>query len=333
MSDATRRGLAGWQIATLSVAAGAGALALANKLADLGVGQPSDTLDGERGRYAWTIGDISYTVKGQGEPLVLVHGVYAGASSYEYRRVFDTLAQNYRVYAFDLLGFGLSDRPPVVYTPILYEELIQDFVRQVVGGADNPVAVIASSLGAAFTIRAAAERPGLFSRFVFVNPSGMDGPAATGAPVLRALALRVLRSPLLGQGIYNAVVSRPSLRYFLKSQTYTDPALVSDDMLDHYYTTAHQPGARFAPASFISGTLNTPVAAVYPLLKRPILLCWGKDARFTPLENASAYRQANARTELRVFDCGGLPQDELPTEFTREVTGWLHTTRASASRG
>ena len=61
-------------------------------------------------------------------------------------------------------------------------------------------------------------------------------------------------------------------------------------------------------------------------LAMPILLLWGKNARFTPLEHARAFRQLNSRTDLRVFDCGGLPQDELPDEFVRVVGSWLRAT-------
>lgn len=323
MAKASRGGLAGWQIAALAAAGGISTLALVNKLADLSAGEPYSVLTGDQGRYAWTLGDIFYTVKGKGAPLILVHGIYAGASSYEFRHVFDLLARQFRVYALDLLGFGLSDRPPVRYTPVLYEELIEDFVRQVVGGVDQPVRAVASSLGAAFTIRAAAERPGLFERLVLIQPTGIEELSDARETLGRRFGRAVLRTPLLGQAIYHVIVSRLSISYFLKSQTYADPAEVSDDMVDYYYTLSHQPGARYAPASFISGMLNTPVASVYPLLKQPILLCWGKDARFSPLENARAFREANSRAELRVFDCGGLPQDELPEEFAREVSEWL----------
>lgn len=333
MSDVMKRRLAGWQVAALTAASGAGALALANVISDLGVGKPRNVLGGDEGHYAWTLGDIFYTVKGSGAPLVLVHGVYAGASSYEFRHIFDRLARTFRVYAFDLLGFGLSERPPLLYSPVLYEELIEDFVRQVVGGADQPVHVIASSLGAAFTIRAAAERPGLFARLVLIEPTGIDSLANANESFARRVGRTLLRLPLLGQAIYNAIASRPSIRYFLQKQTYADARLVSDDMVDQYYTQAHQPGGRFAAASFISGTLNTPVASMYPLLTQPIVLCWGKDAAFTPLENAYAFRQANSRAELRVFDCGSLPHDERADEFLQEVTPWLLSPSASRTRG
>ncbi len=326
------RGLAAWQIAALATAGAAGALALGNALSDLGVGEPPVVLDGEQRQYAWRHGNIAYTVKGQGEPLVLVHGVYAGASSYEFRRVFDLFARDFRVYAFDLLGFGRSDRPAITYTPDIYEALIEDFVRQVIGGADQPVSIVASSLTAAFTIRAAAQRPGLFARLILIAPTGLENLADEYESPGRRLARALLRSPLLGQGIYNLLCSRPSLRYFLQSQTYANRERVSDDMIDIYYTMTHQPGGRFAIASFISGALNTSVDAAYPHLTQPILLCWGKDAPFTPLENARAFRRGNPRAELRVFDCGALPQEEVPDEFAANVYTWLRSERASTRR-
>lgn len=332
MGAENRRGPAGWPVAAVLAAGGIGTLAAFNFISGLARRSPENALDGEHERYAWEHGDIWYAVKGQGEPLVLVHGVYAGASSYEYRRVFDLLARDFRVYAFDLLGFGLSARPAIVYTPALYGQLICDFVREVVGGADHPAGIVASTLGAAFAIRAAAERPALFSRLVLIEPTGMENLANARDTIGRRLALAALRTPLLGEGVYNLIASRPSLRYFLRTQTYGDPAMVTDDMVAHYYDMTHQPGGRFAAASFLSGWLNTPVAAVYPLLKQPILLCWGKDARFTPLEDARAFRLGNPRAELRVFDCGGLPQDEQPAELAREVSRWLHAGSASRTR-
>ena len=46
---------------------------------------------------------------------MLLHGIYAGASSFEFRRIFDALATHFRVFAPDLPGFGLSARPARLY--------------------------------------------------------------------------------------------------------------------------------------------------------------------------------------------------------------------------
>ena len=87
-------------------------MALASWLGARLSGPANSMIEAEERRYAWRHGEVTYKVKGRGEPLVLIHGIYAGASSFEYRRVFAQLAvKHHRVYAFDLLGFGLSDRP------------------------------------------------------------------------------------------------------------------------------------------------------------------------------------------------------------------------------
>ncbi len=322
MANERRRGPAGWQIAALATAGGLGALALANRLSSAAAGETYTVLEGQQRRYKWTHGEIFYAVKGRGEPVVLIHGVYAGASSFEFRRVFDQLAERYRVYAFDLLGFGLSDRPSVLYTPELYIRLIQDFVGQVVGGMDHPVRVVASTLGAAFTIRAAAERPDLFDRLALIEPTGIQDLASPPNAPARRFFCWLLRTPLAGESFYNAIASRPGIRYYLR-KVYHDRREVSDDLVDYYFSTAHQRGARFAPASFISGRLNTRTREAFERLDMPILLLWGKYASFTPPEHARLFQEANPRAVLRTFESGGLPQDERPDDFLREVNAWL----------
>ena len=312
-----------WILAATGLAAGAGTLAAVNRLIAMSAGEVYSVLDGEEGHYAWEHGDIYYTVRGRGAPLLLVHGIYAGASSFEYRRVFEPLSREFRVYALDLLGFGLSARPPIVYTPALYIQLIQDFTRQVMGGTDQPVSVVASSLGAAFAIRAVAERPDLFERLVLIEPTGIETLNAPRLTLPRWAARALLRAPLLGQTLYNLVASRANIRYYLTRRIYARPASVTSSLVDYYHVAAHQPGARFAPASFISGALDTPVAAAYEALKLPILLVWGKDARIAPLEQVRAFRQSNPRAELSVLNCGALPQDEAADDFVREVLAWV----------
>lgn len=312
-----------WLLAALGAVGGLGALAAVNQLIAMSAGELYSTLDGDESRYAWEYGDIEYTVRGRGAPLVLVHGIYAGASSFEYRHVFEALSRTHRVYAPDLLGFGLSARPPVVYTPELYVQLLLDFARQVMGAADHPVSVVASSLAATYAIRAAAEQPGLFERLGLIEPVAKDMAGVARPDPLGPLWRQLLRSPLIGQSLYNLASSRRSLRHYLRHHVYADPAAVTSGLVDYYYTAAHQHGARFAPASLISGTLDVSVAAPYAELSQPILLIWGKDSRVAPLDQAKAFRQTNPHAEMRVHDCGALPHVERPDEFVAEVADWL----------
>ena len=108
-----------------------------------------------------------YEVKGDREakPVVLIHGFGPGASSYEWRKNIEALSEQFRVYALDLLGFGLSDRPAIDYDAETYIDLLIDFIREVVG---KPAIVIAHGLTSAYVIEAAYRRPQLFEHLVLV---------------------------------------------------------------------------------------------------------------------------------------------------------------------
>jgi pimeloyl-ACP methyl ester carboxylesterase len=56
--------------------------------------------------------NLSYTVQGTGEPVVLIHGLYSSVRrNWEVPGTLQMLAANYQVIALDLPGHGLSDKP------------------------------------------------------------------------------------------------------------------------------------------------------------------------------------------------------------------------------
>ncbi|MBO0769014.1 MAG: alpha/beta fold hydrolase, partial [Solirubrobacterales bacterium] len=61
-------------------------------------------------RFVTDTGAIAWDRFGQGPAVVLVHGT--PWSSWTWRRVARRLSERFSVYAFDLLGFGASDKRP-----------------------------------------------------------------------------------------------------------------------------------------------------------------------------------------------------------------------------
>lgn len=312
--------------ATVGMAGVALALAALNRLVQSRVPVPQPPLAVEPQAFAWSEGEIAYSVAGHGPAVILLHGIYAGASSYEFRKIFQPLSQKFRVFAPDLPGFGLSTRTSdgaANYSPDLFITFIRDFVQQVAGGADHPVHVIASSLTCAYVIEAALTRPDIFDRLVLIEPAGIDTlsqPPTVSQRILGAM----LRLPVLGDTLYNALVSRAGLRYFLMHQVYRKRDAISDDLIDAYYVTSHQPPARFAIASFIGGELNLDIADTYEALPQPVLICWGKDSEVAPVEFSESFIERNTNAELLIFDrSGALPHDEEATSFVSQVSQWL----------
>lgn len=247
-----------------------------------------------------------------GRPLILVHSVNAAASAYEMGPIFNRYRAKRPVFALDLPGFGFSDRSGRLYTPRLYQEAILEVLRTEV---QQPADVVALSLGCEFTARAAVVEPERFHSLTFISPTGLGEKAAdrTARPQeVDQIGNRLHRSfsnPLWGLPLYDLIVTRPSIRYFLE-KSFVGP--VPQDMIDYDYATAHQPGAQHAPLYFISGKLFTPgiLPAFYERLELPILIIYDYDA-FTGFERLPEVVEAHDNWRaVRIEPTAGLPQFE-----------------------
>ncbi len=290
----------------------------------------TNELGGEGRFWPGPYGDIFYAKQGQGQPVVLLHGLYAGASGYEWRKNFDALSEHFQVYAPDWLGFGLSDKPRITYDAPKYVEQLTQFLREVVR---EPCALVASSLACAYAVQSTHDAPEAVTGLVLVCPTGM-GHLSAPPDVKSAALFQLLHAPLVGTALYNGLTSLPGLRAYLMNQTYFDPSCVDDALLAHYSAAAHQYGSQNAPPAFISGMLNHSVADAFPALAQKTLhLVWGREALMTPLSDAEPFLAANARAELTVFDRSGLlPHEEQAQGFNRLVVELLTDKKPRAAR-
>ncbi len=314
------------RLRTAALALGGATLTLAalNTYLCWHAGPLRSVLPGADRYYHWLQGydvaNVFYKVAGEGTPVVLLHGIDAAASSFEWTHVFGTLSEKHRVYAIDLPGFGLSDRPARRYRAADYVVFLEAFLRDVVR---EPAALVASSLSTAYVVTLAARSPDLVARLLLVCPTGLEHLADPPPPWQQRLGA-ILRLPVLGSALFNLLVSRPSLRYFLAERTYADPALVTPPLVDRYYLTAHQDGARHAPAAFLAGHLNLSVRDTYPTLTQPVFIVWGREAQFTPVSDANLFLRSRPTTRLKVIDRAGLlPQAERPAEFLEIADAFL----------
>jgi pimeloyl-ACP methyl ester carboxylesterase len=277
-------------------------------------------LGGEARHFRWRGRTLAYSVSGEGEPLLLVHGVYAGASSLEFRENFGELSGSFRVYALDLLGCGLSEKPRLRYGPKDVAAQVEDFVNEEVGEGAH---LVASSLTAALVVPAAVCSPKLFKKLVLICPTGYGTLDRPSGPLGDAV-LGLFRAPILGDTLYHALVSRAGIRYYLERMAYHDPSLVTDDVVEDYHRAGHGPGSKHFPASFVAGKLNLGVAGLWPRVPHKSLLCWGREAETVPLSDLGNFARNNPRSEPRVFrDAALLPHVERSGTFNEEVRKFL----------
>ncbi len=285
---------------TLVVGGAVGAMALYNKFIERQVSEPDTVLKGEERRYPWKYGDIFYQVKGarDAKPLLLIHGFGPGASSYEWRKNVDALSEQFRVFTLDLLGFGLSDHPGIDYTAETFSDLISDFLKEAIG---KPAVVVAHGLTCAYVIADAYRRPQLFERLVLVSPPADILEESFQSPMSNAVKF-LLRTPLLGQFIYNTLTSRRAIRAYYDVECFQNPGLITEELVEYIYSNAHQSNDRYPAASMLSDNLVMDVREPLARLQVPVVAIWGREDVFTLPETGNLFKQVNRSIDTRLMD-------------------------------
>lgn len=256
---------------------------------------------------------VHYVRKGEGPPLVLVHGL--ASSSYSWSGVLDGLARDHDVIAIDLPGFGRSDQP----AELAFEAL----PRAVVGVMDAlelpRASLVGSSLGGTVAVVVAAQQPERVERMVLIDSAGFNLRREDWPAVLRLVAS--VPPALLERAPFRRRLARLALR-----QVFLDQSKVTDERVEEYAAPMLRPGA----ARSLRSLLLSPAAddqAFQALLARvaaPTLILWGKEDRWVPVSDADRFGAALKGSRTIVLRrCGHLPQEERPAETLALVRSFL----------
>jgi pimeloyl-ACP methyl ester carboxylesterase len=287
-------------------------------------------LGGQFGRYPARFGDIAYTVAGTGSPVLLLHGLDAGRSMAEWRAVFNTLADHHTVYAFDWLGWGLSDTTHEGYNATDFAEVVQNFITDIVG---EPTAVLAA--GQAGIFAALASRAGAnISRLALVCPippanDMPSGESRAEALIQRTLSGGVLSAPVVGTAALNWIRSRKNLERDARVHGFYDKEIAARESNLHY-VTAHQKGSDYAQKCLLQGAFSCDWRAAWSEIDLPSLLIWGRNALREGYDSAPEWLTLRPDAHLEVVENAMLfPHLEQPERFLTLILPWLQESKAS----
>ena len=265
---------------------------------------------------------LHYLTCGEGEPLLMLHG--RGNAGALFAPLFAPLAAQRRIYALDLPGWGLSDKPR--FTGRTAQDALDIWRDGALGFLDAlhiPRAdVLGHSMGGFTAASLALEHPDRVRRLILVDPGGV-GERKTRFDVRLYFWLKPERlNRWWGTWLTRRILS-------LDNHAQQTPAAL--DELVHNFTYAVMTQRAVIPSGAAAfnawvdlGGAKLTLTRRLPKLSMPTLLMWGERDFVTPYANARDVIGAIPNGRLVTFTGSGhSPHQERPAEFARILGDWL----------
>lgn len=263
---------------------------------------------------------IAHGTHGSGEPVVLVHGT--PSSSYIWRGVVPSIvAAGYRVHVFDLLGYGLSERPwdTAADTSITGNVAILEGLLDV-WGIDG-FHLVAHDIGGGVAQRFAVEHASRLRSLTLIDVVSFDSYPSPRTREQMSEGLDVLAKKS----------DRDHRTHFTRwlLSTHSSPDNFDPAALREYVDYISGPIGQ--PSFFVHQVAHYDPRHTLEISDRlgelagiPVRLVWGADDAWQTLERGRALHGAIPGSELHIIaDCGHFSPEERPTEVAREIVDML----------
>lgn len=232
------------------------------------------TVGFDRRTLVTPIGDMAVFEAGDGDPLLLLHGVGAGASSFIWFRLAPLLSERYRVIAPDFIGWGESDRPD---RPILFDDYVVQ-IRALGDSVGQPLRVIPQSLTCGFALTALQAGGIPVERMVLHGPSGgLDFGVDSVGEAASASFRRALESPQAEAFYARIFHQRPAVEDWYRQVGFLDPQAVPPELIEAGVHNARQPNAAYSALPFLAGSIRYDIAPLLRSVRVPTLMLWGEE--------------------------------------------------------
>ncbi|AKV02388.1 putative alpha/beta hydrolase [Labilithrix luteola] len=278
---------------------------------------------------ASSVGRISYYEDdgASGPPLVLLHGAAPTSSAYEVRGLFEAFRSERPVLAFDLPGYGFSEKRSEPFTREQYVHFIEDILADVSRRYGSTVDVIAIGLTGELAGRAVQRKARLVRSLSVIAPTGFDGPPSLTRAALvhaRELAAKALDVPFLGAALHRAATAKPVLRAQLGRAT---RGRAAEELVRYTHAVSHQPSARFTILAAMTGALYDPAVVndVYDVLGVHALFVHGDHPTCPPAVIDALVLRNSRFARVRIEGAHALPHVEQPFETASALRAFYAT--------
>ena len=261
---------------------------------------------------------VRYVEKGSGSPVILLHGFGEFLESWVLN--IDPLSEHYRVYALDLPGHALSEKPKVDYSLSAAINFVAHFMQVL---EIERSSLVGHSIGGLISLKVAISSPEKVHKIISVDSVGLTN----NTPLL----YRLCALPVLGE-LFIMPNIKAGIRQGMKNAFY-NPDFVTEEMVELNYKYLKMPGAKRAMLSIIRNGVgfngsspDTIIQDKLHLVRVPTMFIHGAQDRVIPLKYARYASRLVPGASLNVIEtCGHSPHMEKAAEFNEAVIAFLNS--------
>ena len=248
---------------------------------------------------------------GEGAPVLLLHGSGPGVSAWaNWRLVIPSLAENFRVIAPDMVGFGFTGRPD----GISYD--METWLRHALDFLDamevEQAHVVGNSFGGSLAVALAIQAPERVSRLVLMGSVGLEFELTEGLDLT-----------------WGYTPSLENMRRLLDLFAY-DRSLVSDELAQLRYEASLRPGVQESYAAMFPAPRQDGIRKICSdeadvrNIEHETLIIHGRDDRIIPVSASEHLFRCIKNSQLHIFgNCGHWTQIEHNRRFNQLVNDFL----------
>ncbi|MEY4260201.1 MAG: hypothetical protein RL656_1174 [Bacteroidota bacterium] len=241
--------------------------------------------------------------KGQGETLILLHGLFGTLDNFQY--LLKDFGKTYNVIAPIMPVFELPLRHVSVAGLVDFMAGFVDFKKL------SKFHILGNSLGGHISLLYALKEPSHILSIILTGSSGLYE-KAMGTTFPRREDKEYIRKKI--------------------QSTFYDPASASDAMIDEVFAAVNDRGKVIRAISMAKSALRHNLADKLGQIQTPTLLIWGKQDAITPPFVGEKFKELLPNATLFFIDkCGHAPMLERPEEFNKYLTDFLN--KLALSRG
>lgn len=258
---------------------------------------------------------LHYLAEGEGDPVLLLHGW--PTSSHLWRDVMGPIAENHRVIALDLPGFGQSDKPlDVSYSFRYFERVLSGFFDHL---EIDRTSLVVHDLGGPIGLYWACRNSGRLDKLALLNT--LVYPEVSWAVVLFVAAIRL---PILRSIMASPWGLRQALKIGVHDRTrLTDEAIRG---IQAPFETKQARRALLKAGCNLSPKGFAQIARWLPSLEAPVRCIYGERDRILPDIARTMQRVQSDVPHARITplkECGHFLQEERPAHIGRLLAEFL----------